>query len=200
MVNSLSCERGERLLFQDLSFILHPGEILQIIGKNGAGKSSLLKILAGLARPLTGTVRWQNQVIEDDRAAYAAMICYLGHLDGIKAGLSVAENLHFSRCLMQQSLDNESLAIQRFGLTHYANILTEDLSAGQKRRVALARLLVSSAKLWILDEPFTSLDKQTIILLEQIFTEHCIQGGMIIMATHQTLNISNIPLKTCELV
>ena len=199
-VNSLSCERGERLLFKDLSFSLPPGEIAQITGKNGAGKSSLLKIIAGLARPLSGIVSWQNQTIEHDRTAYAALICYLGHLDGVKVGLSVAENLHFSRCLMQGSLNKEALAIQHLGLTQQANILVEDLSAGQKRRVALAQLLVSSAKLWILDEPFTSLDKQTITILERMFAEHCIKGGMIVVATHQPLNISNVPIQTYELV
>lgn len=199
-VNSLSCERGERLLFKDLSFILPPGQIAQIIGKNGAGKSSLLKIIAGFAQPLSGIVSWQNQTIKHDSMAYAALICYLGHLDGVKAGLSVAENLHFSRCLMRGALSKEALAIQHLGLNQSTNTLVEDLSAGQRRRVALARLLVSSAKLWILDEPFTSLDKQTITILEQMFVQHCMKGGMIVIATHQTLNISNVPIQTYELV
>jgi heme exporter protein A len=198
-INSLSCERGERLLFSDLSLVLPPGEILQVIGRNGTGKSSLLKILAGLARPLSGTVSWNEQNIENDRAVYHAMICYLGHLDGIKAGLSVAENLHFNGSLMHSSKQNAHLAIAYFGLQKQAHTLIGDLSAGQKRRAALTQLYISSAKLWILDEPFTSLDKESLVLLEQLFAEHCAKGGMIIAATHQMLGITTIPVTTCEL-
>lgn len=197
--HSLACERGERLLFKDLSFTLKRGEVLQVVGANGAGKSSLLKILAGLNLPLAGTITWQNNDIIEDPASYRAAVCYLGHANGIKAGLTVTENIDFASCLQKPNSRNQQEAIKQLGLADYAEVLVEQLSAGQQRRVALAQLLVSPASLWILDEPFTSLDKQTVEMLEQSLAEHCHRGGLVVIATHQSLKRADFAITTCEL-
>lgn len=183
---SLSCERGERLLFDNLNFTVRPGEILQVTGANGAGKSSLLKIIAGLIQPQAGTVLWQQQPIADNKAIYLANMHYLGHLDGIKLGLTVLENVNFAGCLMAKMAIDSHTAIQHVGLADFSQSLASTLSAGQKRRIALAQLIVSGAKLWILDEPFTALDQQTTVIVEQLIESHRQNGGMAIIATHQS--------------
>lgn len=198
--NTLSCERGERLLFSHLSLAVYPGQVLQVLGANGVGKSSLLKMLAGLIPPLAGTISWDGELITTERAAYLAATYYLGHLNGIKSELTSLENVYFASRLMNKPKTDILFALTKLGLADHADVLVAHLSAGQKRRVALAQLLLSPAKLWILDEPFTALDRQSIRLVEQLLEQHCLKGGMAIIATHQTINIPAAMLQTCELV
>jgi len=190
-IDSLTCERAERLLFKDLSFSLAAGDVLQVTGANGAGKSSLLKILAGLIPPQAGKLLWQGQDIEIDRADYLGSIAYLGHLDGVKLGLTINENLNYAADLRRKIIMPPEQAIAQLGLGAQANQLVAHLSAGQRRRVALAQLLMSGAKLWILDEPFTALDKQTAMLLETLISHHCEAGGLVVIATHQPTSLAS---------
>jgi heme exporter protein A len=184
----LACLRGERLLFKQLNLKLQPGQILQIEGPNGAGKTSLLRILAGLMQPWEGDVLYQGQSIQRERAHFLSDLAWLGHHSGIKADLSPYENLRFTQTLLGDRDDTaieQALAI--VGLTTHAQQPCRQLSAGQNRRAALARLVLSKAPLWILDEPFTALDRIAIAELEARFVAHAAQGGMIVLTTHQPL-------------
>jgi heme exporter protein A len=184
----LACLRGERLLFKQLNLTLRPGKILQIEGPNGAGKTSLLRILAGLMQPWEGDVLYQGQSIQRDRTHFLSELAWLGHHSGIKADLSPHENLRFTQMLLghrDEAAIEHALAV--VGLTAHAQQPCRQLSAGQNRRAALARLVLSNAPLWILDEPFTALDRAAIAELEQRLVAHAAQGGMIVLTTHQPL-------------
>ncbi len=184
----LACLRGERLLFKQLNLALEPGQILQIEGPNGAGKTSLLRILAGLMQPWEGDVMYLGQSIQRERARFLSDLAWLGHHSGIKADLSPRENLRFTQTLLgerDEAAIEQALAI--VGLTAHAQQPCRQLSAGQNRRAALARLVLSKAPLWILDEPFTALDRAAIAELEARFVAHAAQGGMIVLTTHQPL-------------
>ncbi|MDO6764768.1 cytochrome c biogenesis heme-transporting ATPase CcmA [Agarivorans sp. 1_MG-2023] len=190
--SELCCVREERVLFDGLSFTLLPGEILQIAGPNGAGKTSLLRLIAGLSRPESGEIIWQDHSITQDADSYHRDCLYLGHHAGVKAELSALENLRFYLGLAGQSLAQEQLyaLLTRVGLAGLEEEPVAHLSAGQQRRVALARLWLVKRKLWILDEPFTAIDKQGVAYLEQVILEHAKSGGMVLLTTHQELNIA----------
>ncbi|WP_411991708.1 cytochrome c biogenesis heme-transporting ATPase CcmA [Agarivorans sp. DSG3-1] len=190
--SELCCVREERVLFDGLSFTLLPGEILQIAGPNGAGKTSLLRLIAGLSRPESGEIIWQDHSITQDADSYHRDCLYLGHHAGVKAELSALENLRFYLGLAGQSLAQEQLyaLLTRVGLAGLEEEPVAHLSAGQQRRVALARLWLVKCKLWILDEPFTAIDKQGVAYLEQVILEHAKSGGMVLLTTHQELNIA----------
>ncbi|GDY24179.1 cytochrome c biogenesis ATP-binding export protein CcmA [Agarivorans sp. Toyoura001] len=190
--SELCCVREERVLFDGLSFTLLPGEILQIAGPNGAGKTSLLRLIAGLSRPEGGEIFWQDHSISQDADSYHRDCLYLGHHAGVKAELSALENLRFYLGLAGQSLAQEQLyaLLTRVGLAGLEEEPVAHLSAGQQRRVALARLWLVKRKLWILDEPFTAIDKQGVAYLEQVILEHAKSGGMVLLTTHQELNIA----------
>ncbi|WAT01541.1 cytochrome c biogenesis heme-transporting ATPase CcmA [Rouxiella chamberiensis] len=184
----LSCVRDERTLFSGLSFTIQPGEIVQIEGHNGAGKTSLLRILAGLSAPEEGEVRWEGHNTRRQRETFHSHLLYLGHQPGIKSVLTAYENLAF----YQSDKGNEAQdaifdALEQVGLLGYEDVVVAQLSAGQQRRVALARLWISRAPLWILDEPLTAIDKQGVATLIELFERHARNGGMVLLTTHQDL-------------
>jgi heme exporter protein A len=188
-IDKLACIRGDRLLFQELSLQAGEGELVRVEGINGSGKTSLLRILSGLSRPSNGTVRWSGQDIQRDRAAYCAMLAYLGHSNGIKHDLTPYENLRVARSLANAPSNVDiSDALAQLDLAGYEHVPTHQLSMGQQRRVALARLLVSNKTLWILDEPFTSLDSNGIELVETLLNAHAERGGISVLTTHHQLH------------
>ncbi|HCV67282.1 MAG TPA: heme ABC transporter ATP-binding protein CcmA [Serratia sp.] len=185
---NLSCVRDERTLFSGLSFTVKPGDIIQVEGPNGAGKTSLLRILAGLARPEGGEVCWHGKNTLRHRERYYQDLLFLGHQPGIKAQLTPFENLHFYQAV-RTTPDRQAIwqALEQVGLVGYEDLPVAQLSAGQQRRVALARLWLSDCPLWILDEPLTAIDKQGVAELISLFEQHAQQGGMVLLTTHQDL-------------
>ena len=183
----LSCIRDDRVLFRELNFTLHSGQVLLLEGKNGSGKTSLLRILCGFREADAGQVLWRGEVIDDSR--YYADMAYVGHLDGIKKELTVLENLNVSLALGRPGRFSITEALERVHLSGYDDVTAQSLSAGQKRRLSLARLLITGNQLWILDEPFTSLDKAGIALIESLMREHCAEGGMIVLTSHHDIDL-----------
>lgn len=188
----LACLRGGRRLFEQINFEVGPGELVHLQGANGSGKTSLLRILAGLSSPDAGEVRWRGEDIRKTRDAYVAEMLYLGHHPAIKDDLTVHENLLVSSRLAGLDPEAETIrtAIDVVGLAGRATLPARVLSQGQRRRLALARLWLDVRPLWILDEPFTALDVHATRLLEAKLEEHLSQGGMVMMTTHQPPSIS----------
>jgi heme exporter protein A len=187
---NLTCVRDDRVLFSELSFSVSPGEMVQIAGKNGAGKTSLLRILAGLAQAEEGEVKWQGEGLSRIRYQYHQDLLWLGHQPGIKTVLTAFENLSFYHANGAQSLRWQALT--EVGLLGFEDVPVNQLSAGQQRRVALARLWLSEHKLWILDEPFTAIDVTGVEKITQQLKHHTENGGMVILTTHQPLNAGNV--------
>lgn len=187
---NLTCVRDDRVLFSELSFSVSPGEMVQIAGKNGAGKTSLLRILAGLAQAEEGEVRWQGEGLSRARYQYHQDLLWLGHQPGIKTVLTAFENLSFYHANGAESLRWQALT--EIGLLGFEDVPVNQLSAGQQRRVALARLWLSSQKIWVLDEPFTAIDVAGVDKLTQQLRRHTENGGMVILTTHQPLNVENV--------
>ncbi len=189
-VKNLFCERDERILFENFSFQINPAEVVQIVGQNGSGKTSLLRILCGLSDAYTGEIYWQGQAIDEVRDEFYQSMLYVGHLAGVKSVLTPEENL---RWMMQlnKGLNKCSImdALQQVGLFGFEDVPCHSLSAGQQRRVGLARLYLSSAPLWILDEPFTALDKKGVQEKERLIASHVHEGGAVILTTHHDLMV-----------
>ncbi len=189
-VKKLFCERDERVLFANFSLQVNAAEVVQIIGQNGSGKTTLLRILCGLSDAYTGDILWQGSALDDVRDAYYQAMLYVGHLAGVKGALTPEENL---RWMMQldKGLNKCSImdALQQIGLFGFEDVPCHSLSAGQQRRVGLARLYLSSAPLWILDEPFTALDKKGVREKEALIANHVHEGGSVILTTHHDLMI-----------
>ncbi|TDQ59650.1 heme exporter protein A [Mesocricetibacter intestinalis] len=187
IVENLSCQRGEDILFGALNLCVKAGDFIQIEGHNGIGKTSLLRILAGLSRPLTGEVRWNDKSIYACREEYYHHLLYLGHYAGVKPELSAWGNLAFYQHTGFCRQGEEVLwqALQKVGLLGREDIQAGHLSAGQQRRIALARLWLSQAPLWILDEPFTAIDKKGVGILTELFENQADRGGMVILTSHQ---------------
>ena len=191
IINDLSCQRGYNLLFTDLSFKLNAGEILRISGANGSGKTSLLKMLAGLNSPESGSISYNENDVKTYQ--YQLDTFYLGHLPALSPELNCIENLEYLTQLSnQESKSNLDGALSKVGLNNYKNELVGTLSAGQKRRVALSALFISHSKLWLLDEPFTALDSDGIEIIENQIKKHCTEGGLCILTTHQDCKIENL--------
>jgi heme exporter protein A len=190
-VSGLCCVREERVLFDNLSFSLASGEILQLAGPNGVGKTSLLRLVAGLSRPEHGSITWQERSISQVTESYQRQCLYLGHHAGVKAELSAIENLHFYLGLAGEKVTSSELhgLLAKVGLAGLEDEPVAHLSAGQQRRVALARLWLVKRKLWILDEPFTAIDKQGVAYLEKVMLAHAQAGGMVLLTTHQELSL-----------
>jgi len=189
-INNLSCQRGYNQLFSNLSFKVYSGDVLRITGTNGSGKTSLLKILAGLNTSEEGEITLNNHLVKSDE--YQSEVFYLGHLSALSAELSSVENLEFLTGL-NKSIDQYLLveALAQVGLKGYEDEYCSKLSAGQKRRVILAGLFVSNAKIWLLDEPFTALDPHGIKIVEDRIRKHCAQGGLCLFTTHQDSALAN---------
>ena len=193
----LLCERDERTLFSGLSFTLNAGEWVQITGSNGAGKTTLLRLLTGLSRPDAGEVLWQGQPLHQVRDSYHQNLLWIGHQPGIKPRLTALENLHFYHRDGDTAQCLEALA--QAGLAGFEDIPVNQLSAGQQRRVALARLWLTRATLWILDEPFTAIDVNGVDRLTQRMAQHTEQGGAGILTTHQPLNVAESKIRRISL-
>jgi len=190
--SGLECIRDDRVLFSGLDFVLGAGRILLLEGRNGSGKTSLLRILCGIRLPEAGAVTWCGEDINRLGPVYYEYIAYVGHRDGLKLDLTPMENLAMARGLGNPNPDTSPEdALHRVDLLGFEDIPTRNLSAGQQRRLALARLLVTRAQLWILDEPFTSLDVHGIELAEELFHEHISLGGMLAMTSHHAVNLDS---------
>jgi heme exporter protein A len=181
---ALSGSRGERKLFSDVSVTVKPGTLLAVVGENGSGKTSFLRMLCGLLSPDGGEILWQGNNIRKLKELYSAQLTYVGHLNGIKDELTPVENLNESSGGVVQK------ALEAVGLGRSIHRLpTRVLSQGQKRRVALARLWLSTRPLWLLDEPFAALDTAATTYLTQLLQAHLSRGGMVVVATHQEIDL-----------
>lgn len=188
---ALACRRQGQELFRDLHLQLGAGDILQIEGSNGAGKTSLLKLLVGLGQPEAGQVLWQGQSLPGSRALMALSLAYLGHRNALKAALTPLENLAWLLALAGSPVaESRQLAmLAALGLGAVLEQPCATLSAGQQRRVALARVLLSGRRLWVLDEPLTALDAQVVLQIMQALRDHAGQGGAIVLTAHQPLDL-----------
>ncbi|MEA1065603.1 cytochrome c biogenesis heme-transporting ATPase CcmA [Erwinia sp. HR93] len=194
---NLSCIRDDRTLFDGLSFSVSPGEMVQIAGANGAGKTSLLRILSGLALPARGQVLWNDRPLRRCGESYHRELLWLGHQPGVKSALTGDENLRFFH--PQSNQQARWAALEEVGLVGYEDLPVAQLSAGQQRRVALARLWLSHAMLWILDEPFTALDVSGVEQLTRRCEAHAQQGGSVVLTTHQPLRPLACPFRAITL-
>jgi heme exporter protein A len=200
-VSNLACSRGDHRLFTGLSFALHSGQIMQVQGENGSGKTSLLRTLCGFLMPDEGEIAWNGSSVSELQEEYYAEMLYLGHLNAIKDELSGLENLCISAGMSGIELTEKDAlaALRRMGLKGRELLPTKVLSQGQRRRVALARLLVSDAKLWVLDEPLAALDVAAVALIEELIAEHLARQGMVIFTTHQPLQVAGMEMRTLTL-
>lgn len=187
---ALDCERGGRLVFAGLDFSVAAGGALVLRGANGSGKSSLLRILAGLLRPAGGALDWAGAAVADDPEAHRARLHYVGHLDALKTALTVAENLAFWVGL-RGSVDAVGAGLDHFGLGELGDMPVRYLSAGQRRRASLARLVAGEAALWLLDEPTVTLDDASVAALGRAMQTHRAAGGIVVVATHGALEIAD---------
>lgn len=192
---SLFCERDDRVLFEALSFSLSEGQVLQVKGSNGSGKTTLLRILCGLNSSYDGQISWYGDQIEEKVEEFFSALTYIGHRVGVNKVLTPVENLRWS-CGLQQEVTNEQLfsALADVGLRGFEESQCFTLSAGQQQRVSLAKLLVIKAKLWVLDEPFTTLDVAGVKQLEVLLREHADAGGAVIVTTHHQLEVSDLQI------
>lgn len=195
----LGCIRNDRELFANLQFALKAGEMLVVEGPNGCGKTSLLRILTGLRLADSGEIRWRGTLIDRLAGNYYEQVAYVGHHDGVKNELSCLENLRLARAMgvpSQQDLDD---VLERVNLYAYGETEVGSLSAGQKRRLALARLLATDSILWILDEPFTSLDRNSMAMFASLFEDHLEQQGLIVMTSHHEISLPGQSVQRLQL-
>jgi len=192
-VKDLFCERDDRILFQNLNFSLPEGQVMQVKGSNGSGKTTLLRILCGLNDSYEGEIYWQGQIAHERADEYFASLLYIGHRIGVNKTLTPLENLAWS-CSLHAPVSEEQLlaALASVGLLGFEYSQCFSLSAGQQQRVSLARLLISPAKLWVLDEPFTTLDVKGVALLESMLANHGASGGSVLVTTHHALQIDGL--------
>ena len=193
-LESITCVRGDRTLFEELNLEINPGSILRISGDNGSGKSSLLRILCGLLTPYAGKVFWGSDPITEDRDQFHGELIYLGHIPALKADFSAIENLMSLALLGGQSISNEEAmnALREAGLDRQAHRFIRTLSQGQKQRIALSRLLLPQPKsIWILDEPFNALDRDANRALQNLLISHVNRGGIVALSSHQDLQIDD---------
>ena len=200
-VAELECVRGDRRLFTDLSFSLERGELLYLYGHNGSGKTTLMRAICGLFRPTAGEIRWDGENIRELSDDYTREVLYIGHKNGIKDDLTALENLRILSTLDGVHMTEGQAwdALDRIGLRGFEDLPTQVLSQGQKRRVALARLLAHQAKLWILDEPFTALDRDAVAMLQEVIRAHVDGGGMALLTTHQEVQLTEGQVKRLQL-
>lgn len=191
--NDLFCERDDRILFQQLNFELLEGQVLQIKGSNGSGKTTLLRILCGINDNYEGDIRWYGNPREQQADSFHSSLLYIGHRVGVNKVLTPLENLRWSASLLKEITDDELMqALAKVNLRGFEYSQCFSLSAGQQQRVSLARLLVSGAKLWVLDEPFTTLDVSGVALLESMLDQHAQAGGSVLVTTHHKLSVPDL--------
>jgi len=203
-VNNLTVWRGDNLLLDKISFALNSGDVLQIKGANGSGKTTLLRVTCGVGIADEGEVYWNGIPIHKSRDQFNDALLYLGHKPGIKGGLTAIENLRIFATLSGYSQTKETdraieSALDALSLTPKSHIACRYLSAGQQRRVGLARLLLRSSHLWVLDEPLTSLDAAGLMWVEAQIGKHAANGGAVLLTTHVPLNIDAVTVDTLEL-
>lgn len=196
----LACSRNEKLLFHGLHFDVQAGQLLMIEGENGSGKTSLLKALCGFILPDEGEVIWGGNDIRDNMDEYLAAIHYVGHTNGIKHGLTCTENLKVAAALAAHdgSADIPTV-LQQYGLAEQADVPAQVLSSGQRRRLALARFALSHAAIWIMDEPFTSLDAQGKTFVKEQMLRHLSGGGIIVLTSHEPVRLESASTVTLRL-
>ena len=192
-VSSLECIRGDRSLFRDVSFDLSDGELLHLHGHNGSGKTTLLRTLASLVKPADGDIQWENESIYELGEDYIRNVMYIGHKNAIKDDLTGVENLMISSVLDGHEITEEQAwqALDDIGLRGAEDLPAKVLSQGQRRRVALSRLLVTGTRFWVLDEPFVALDKAAVEMLQDVIRKHLDNGGMSILTTHQDVALTS---------
>lgn len=200
-VSNLTAIRDERVLFENLQFEIKPGELVQIEGRNGTGKTTLLRIVTGLGDREEGIIKWKGEEVEKSRDVFHQDLLFLGHQTGVKRELTALENLRFYQSIQNnRSSDEEILtALTQVGLAGREDVPVAQLSAGQQRRVALARLWLSKQILWILDEPLTAIDKQGVKVLESLFVSHADNGGIVVLTTHQDMFSDSPKLRKIKL-
>jgi len=192
-LRNLHCERDERLLFSGLNLQLYPGSIVQVEGPNGSGKTSLLRLMTTTSIDYHGEILWRGESLAQSRLDYLNHLLFVGHLPGIKKALSPRENLAwFSGLNSGHQRCSAEEALSEVGLYGFEDVPCHHLSAGQLRRVALARLFLTPAQVWVLDEPFTAIDKQGVVNLERLMSEHAAGGGCVVLTTHQELAIPQV--------
>ncbi len=198
---NLACLRGDRLLFKNVNFELQAGGLLNVLGENGSGKSSLLRMLCGLSTPEEGAVLWDSKNIKADAEDYWLNLTYLGHLNALKDDLTALENLQANARLAGSEASEQAAlsALMAICVARCANLPVRVLSQGQKRRVALASLWLAKSKLWILDEPFAALDTASVEVLTTRLSAHLSAGGMVILTTHQAVNVNAQSTQTLRL-
>ena len=192
-VSNLSCSRGNKPLFADVSFELKAGQALHLEGDNGVGKTSLLRIVCGLSPADAGEVCWQDKTIQQNAPAFRSSLFYLGHGLSLKEELTALENLMSDAAVSGRELSEAQalVALARMGLRGREHLPLRVMSQGQKRRTALARLLASQAPLWVLDEPFVALDVKAVDGLRGLLTEHVANGGMVLFTSHQPVALNS---------
>ena len=191
----LFCERNDRVLFRELSFSARAGEVIQIKGSNGSGKTTLLRVICGLNDNYHGTLKWFNEPIEDNQDDFYSSLIYLGHQVGVNKVLTPVENLRWSVGL-RENVTSESIyqALAEIGLRGFEDSQCFSLSAGQQQRVSLSKLLLGTAVIWILDEPFTTLDVDGVQLLEKLLGDHARKGGVALVTTHHELSLPDLKI------
>jgi len=198
---NLACVRGDRELFRDVSFSVAAGGLLQVRGPNGSGKTSLLRMLCGLSNPAAGEILWNGTSVRSRDGGYYADLTYIGHSSGTKDDLTALENLQISSALAGFEITAAQAveALRRMGLKGREMLPVKVLSQGQRRRVVLARLLVCKTALWILDEPLVALDVSAVDLMRNLLEQHLQQGGMVVMTTHQEIEIAAAAISQLQL-
>lgn len=199
--SKLGCTKGGRQLFKNVNCELAAGQWLYVTGANGVGKTSLLRMVCGLATVEEGSILWNDTPIEKQSEAYRQDLCYLGHLNALQESMTVDENLSFTAALggLAPSTPQRHAVLARFGLRGRSQQLVRHLSQGQKRRVALSRLALSQARLWVLDEPYVAMDEGGIQMLADLIADHLTHGGLAVLTSHQRVPIGNKPAQLLEL-
>lgn len=189
-IKNIECSRRDNILFSNVCCNLSAGDLLQIDGVNGSGKSTLLRICAGLTPPNAGDIYWHNVKISRCRYQYQSNMVYIGHANGVKDLLTVKENIEFIRALsnVENAIDVRGV-LEQIGLPGTEDYRVGKMSAGQKRRIGLTRLIIDESKLWLLDEPFNALDASGKAIIERLIVEHCHRGGTVVFATHQAMKV-----------
>ena len=197
-VKNLACFRNEQILFSKINLSLSPENVLFLQGENGSGKTSFLRILCGFRLPDEGEITWGNKSTLSN-PEYFQNISYIGHKNGIKDELTVEENLNLMRSMATASDIQTESVLKQIGLFKQADVLSRQLSAGQKRKLALARLMMTNNSFWVLDEPFTSLDKASVGFFESLIKQHITRGGMLILTSHHDIDLSGLSVSQLSL-